>query len=140
MRVIVYTDDVGLIVVRPTSKEMEELAWKKLPKGAVNPRWIDDSELPPNRDFRNAWVDSQGVKVDMPKARAIHRNRLRELRAPKFKELDLEYMRADENGNESKKSSIALKKQALRDVTADPAIEAAQTPEALSAVLPDALK
>lgn len=140
MRVIVYTDSVGLIVVRPASKEMEELAWKKLSKEAINPRWIDDSELPPNRDFRNAWVDSQGVKVDMPKAREIHRNRLRELRAPKLKELDVEYQRADEIGDALWKARVSAKKQALRDVPADPRIEAAQTPEALSAVLPDALK
>lgn len=35
---------------------------------------------------------------------------------------------------------IAAKKQALRDVTADPAIEAALTPEALKAAWPEALK
>lgn len=137
MRVIVYMKDGVLQVVRPCSVDLEEQAWKRLPSG-VNARWVDDSELPPNRDFRNAW--GADLRVDMPKARDLHRETLRKLRAPKLAELDVEYIRADEAGNESRKSSIALRKQALRDVTADPEIEKASTPEELKAVLPEVLK
>jgi hypothetical protein len=53
--------------------------------------------------------------------------------------LDTAYMRADEVGDQQEKRRIATQKQALRDVTADPRIDAAATPEELKAVIPDAL-
>ena len=48
-------------------------------------------------------------------------------------------MQADEAGDVAAKAVIAVKKRALRDVTDDPAIAAATTPEALKAVVPAAL-
>lgn len=80
------------------------------------------------------------VTVDMAKARDIQRERIREMRAPVLAELDTAYQRADERGDTEAKANIASRKQALRDATEDPAIEAAQTPEELKAVIPDALK
>ena len=41
--------------------------------------------------------------------------------------------------NSAKMDEIEAQKQSLRDATADPAIEAAQTPEALKAVWPSVL-
>jgi hypothetical protein len=95
-----------------------------------------------DRTFRNAWKDDGGSKPghDMAKAREIHRDRLRLLRAPLLDALDTEYLKADESGNQQDKKRIAARKQALRDVTADPAIEAAATPDELKAVLPEALR
>jgi hypothetical protein len=49
-------------------------------------------------------------------------------------------MRAQEQGDQAKADEIAAKKQALRDVTADPAIDAATTPDELKAVRPDVLE
>ena len=101
----------------------------------------NEAEIPADRRFRNAWRDTAGkLAVAMPLAREIHREYLRALRAPKLAALDTEYMRADEAGDAAAKARIAAQKQALRDVTADPAIEAAKTPEALAAVLPAALR
>ena len=77
------------------------------------------------------------ITVNMDKARDIHRQRLREARAPLFNALDVAFQRAMESGADT--SSIVAQKQALRDVTADPAIEAAQTTDALKAVWPEAL-
>ena len=76
----------------------------------------------------------------MPKARELHKEYLRALRAPKLAELDVEYQIADETENRVKKQEIAGKKLALRDVTDDPAIEASKTPEELKAVIPDVLR
>ena len=45
----------------------------------------------------------------------------------KFQELDIEYQRAIEADNATKKAEIATKKQALRDAPADSAIDAAST-------------
>lgn len=111
-----------------------------VPADATNPQVIEPSELP-DRTFRNAWKhDGDKVDVDMPKAREIHKDNLRLLRAPKLAALDIEYQRADERGDVARKVEIAVQKQALRDVTNAAGIDAAQTPEELKAAIPDALK
>lgn len=94
-----------------------------------------------DRIFRNAWrANGKRIDVDMPKAREIHRDRLRRLRAPLLEALDVEYMRADERNDQEEKKRISDRKVILRDVTTDPAIEAASTPEELKAVIPGALR
>ena len=77
------------------------------------------------------------IKINMDKARDIHRETMRQVRAPLFKDLDVAYMVAIEQGLDA--SAIVAKKQELRDITADPAIAAAQTPEQLKAVWPSVL-
>lgn len=153
MRKIIFTrPDGGLSIVNPvinthpqreniTEAQAEQRAWDKLPKDAINPKFVEKSIIPLDRIFRNAWKAGQGVvEVDMPKAREIKRNQLRVLRRPLMESLDAAYMQADETGDVVEKQRIAAKKQALRDVTKNAAIEAAQTPEELMAVLPEALK
>ena len=152
MKKIIYTrPEGGLSVVHPvrnthpTPEEIddaaiEQRAWDKLPADAINPRWVDAFDIPTDRTFRNAWEDNGGVQVNMPKAREIYRGKLREFRKPMLAALDTAYLRADEIGDTAEKARIAAKKQALRDVTDDPAIGAAETPEELKAVLPEALK
>lgn len=96
--------------------------------------------VPTDRAFRGAWQFSgPAVEVDMPKARDIQRNRLRSERADKFAALDAEWFRADEAGDAVKKADVAARKKKLRDLTADPRIEAAPTPEALKALTLDVL-
>lgn len=140
MRKIIYTrPDGGLSVVYPVVSE--EASWAKLPPDAINPRFVDALELPQDRTFRNAWKDTgAAVAHDMPKCRELHKDTLRRIRAPLMTALDTAYLRADEVGDLAEKARIAAKKQALRDVTADPAIAAATTPEELKNVLPAALR
>jgi hypothetical protein len=78
------------------------------------------------------------ITINMDKARGIHREAMRQARATLFKELDVAYMVAIEQGLDA--ATVVAKKQELRDVTANPAIEAAQTPEELKAVWPEILK
>jgi len=152
MKRIVYTrPDGGMSVCIPvvslndptdfTEDDALQRAMKRdIPPDAANVHVVEVSELPQDRAFRNAWLtDGKTVSVDMPKAREIHKNRLREMRAPKLAALDIEYQRADEAGDATAKKAVAAKKQALRDVTADPGIAAAQTPDDLKAVIPSAL-
>ena len=145
MKAIIYQrSDGGVSIVHPAPNArrkgeadeqfIERIRQKDVPKDATNVRIVEDSEVPADRTFRNAW--KADLTVDMPKAREIHRERLRQIRAPLLAELDAEYMRADEAGNLAEKQRIAARKQALRDVTADPAIEAAATPAELKAVIP----
>lgn len=88
-------------------------------------------EVPSDRTFRNAWCWTGKVDHDMEKCRAIHRDRLRVARAPKLAALDVAQLRGQD---------VEAEKTALREVTADPAIEAAKTPEELKAVWPAVLE
>jgi hypothetical protein len=77
------------------------------------------------------------ITIDMEKARDIHRDKMRVARAPLLTTLDVAFQRAlEQNANTA---TIVAQKQALRDVTSDPAIEAAQTVDQLKAVWPDIL-
>jgi len=77
------------------------------------------------------------ITINMAKARDIHRAKMREARAPILAALDVQFQRALESNADT--SAIVAKKQALRDVTSDPAIEAAQTTDQLKAVWPSVL-
>ena len=89
--------------------------------------------VPAERTFREAWAftdtNSGVIDVDMGKARNIYRNKLREARKEALAKLDAQFMQALEKGKPS--DHIAARKQELRDVTLDPAIEAATTPQEL---------
>ena len=149
MRKIVYTrPDGGLSIVVPcigtkedlTEAEAEARAYAMLPPDAGNPRWAKDDEFPADRTFRDAWTDTGTVSVDMPKAREIHREKLRQLRAPKLAAEDTAFMRAIEADDKAEAARVALRKKALRDVTDDPRIDAAKTPDELKAAIPEALR
>ena len=82
--------------------------------------------------FRDAWKHDNGVvSVDMVKAVEVHKEKLRHRRADKLAKLDVDYMKADELGDNSSKAAIRNKKQALRDITSHPDITNATTPEQL---------
>lgn len=142
MRKIVYTrSDGGLSVVHPvrnrlgetltTDAQIEQRAWDKLPADAINPRWADASEIPQDRTFRNAWVDA-GTKIDhdLGKCQDITKARLRTERAPLLAALDVEFMRALEEGKPTE--AIVAQKQVLRDVTAQ--VDAISDIEELKAI------
>jgi hypothetical protein len=75
------------------------------------------------------------IQINMPKAREIHREKIRAARAPKLAELDLAFQRELEKPRPDT-TTIAAQKQRLRDLTAEPGIEAATTPAALKAAWP----
>ena len=52
---IIYPQETGIAVITPTGVlSVEETALKDVPSG-VKYKIIDVSDLPPDRDFRNAW-------------------------------------------------------------------------------------
>ena len=96
-----------------------------------------------DRTFRAAWTwttPAPVIDIDMGKAVEIHKDNLRALRAPKLAALDVQFMKAIEAGDTKAQAVIAAQKQALRDVTAHPAIIAAKTPEQLKSAIPDVLR
>ena len=72
-----------------------------------------------------------GFGVDMAKAREIHKTNIRNARAPKLAELDIEFQKALETGAST--TDIVAKKQALRDAPADAGIASASDTDALKA-------
>ena len=72
-----------------------------------------------------------GFGIDMAKAREIHKTKIREARAPKLAELDVEFQKALETGAST--TDIVAKKQTLRDAPADSGIAAASDAAALKA-------
>ena len=65
------------------------------------------------------------ITINLDKAREIHKDKMREARAPKLAALDIVFVRAVEQADTAKQADIASQKQALRDVTKDPDIAAA---------------
>ena len=63
------------------------------------------------------------IKMDMAKAREIHKTNIRDARKSKLAELDIEFMKAQETGADT--TDIVAKKNALRNAPADSAIDAA---------------
>lgn len=57
------------------------------------------------------------IKINLEKAKEIKKDMLRADRKPLLEALDIEMMRAIEEGNTVKQTEISEKKQALRDIT-----------------------
>lgn len=144
MKKIIYTKpDGGLAVVHPvrnthpqpeklSDEEIVKRAMKDVPSNATDVKIVEEDVIPKDRTFRDAWrfCPQNGCRVDMPAAKEIHRQMLRDLRTPILNKLDVEFMRALELGQPT--DSIVAKKQTLRDVTKDPAIDSARTPDELT--------
>ena len=55
MKRIIYQNETGISVIAPSGNlSLEATALKDVPTG-VKYKIIDASDLPPDRDFRNAW-------------------------------------------------------------------------------------
>ena len=55
MKKIIYPNETGISVITPTGElSVEETALKDVPSG-VKYKIINSSDLPQERDFRNAW-------------------------------------------------------------------------------------
>lgn len=125
------------LVFNSQAEVMAYIIGKDVPEGA-DYRVANDTCLPADRSFRDAWCDvtkSTKVDIDVTKAQEIHRNNLRQMRKPLLEKLDVEFMRAVELGADT--SVIVSKKQALRDVTN---IDLPKNIDELKVTIPDILK
>ena len=118
---ILVNPDNSISVVRASPKYTEEEVLEVFKKS--NPKnlpitIVDESELPIDRVFRNAWNLSGGiVEIDSGKARNIHMDRLRHLRNKQLEKLDKEMMVAADKEDVEKVKEIRQLKQRLRDMT-----------------------
>jgi hypothetical protein len=108
----------------------------------VSYRVIEDDKIPADRSFRNAWTDDNEtptVDINMEKARDIHLNRLREIRAKKFDELGFPKRLHPSIEDAIVDVETKEKLQALRDFTKNIDLSVAETPEELKAIMPEEL-
>jgi len=77
------------------------------------------------------------IKINVDKAKEIWKDKLRSARKPILEKLDVEYIRSLEQGLDV--SEIVSKKQELRDITNDPLLLAAKTPEKIKSFWPEIL-
>lgn len=89
------------------------------------------------RYFRDAWQyvapqtpeGSAGVEINMDRAKSIIRDHVREIRKPLLEAMDVEFLRAQESGNNT--ADIVRRKQELRDLPQATAIDSATTAQNL---------
>jgi hypothetical protein len=115
-QVIIFTNELGGVsVCIPTGElDIESTKAKDTPDNAVI---VDISTLPKaEEDFFNAWELQDGVVlVNITKAKAIAKDRLRAARTPLLQSQDVLYMKALEQGQDT--AAIVAEKQRLRDIT-----------------------
>lgn len=115
-KVIIFSNENGGVsTCVPTGEiSIEAVLAKDCPVGALI---VDVSTLPnDDSDFYNAWELANGVvTVNIDKAKAITKDRLRAERAPLLAAQDVAFQRAQESGADT--SAIVAEKQRLRDVT-----------------------
>ena len=147
MRKIIFTNaDGGLSVVHPvrntigetliTDAEIEQRAWDKLPVDAINPVFVDESVIPTDRTFRNAWEHGgDSVTQNITKAKNIAHDKRREARAEEFKPHDEIIMKqipgADFTVAEAARAAIRTKYSTMQT-----AINAASTVDAIKSAMP----
>ena len=115
-KVIIFTNENGNVSVCVPTGELpvEAVLAKDAPSHAII---VDASELPEaDNDFFNSWELIDGVvSVNLDKAKAQTKDRLRAERAPLLAAQDVAFQRALEEGKDT--SAIVAEKQRLRDIT-----------------------
>jgi len=113
---IIFTNaNGGVSVTTPTGElSIEEVLVKDCPAGAII---VDSDTLPSeHNDFFNAWeLNGTTVTVNLTKAKAITKDRLRQERAPLLQAQDVAFQRALEANADT--TAIVAEKQRLRDIT-----------------------
>lgn len=133
MQVIIYTNsNGGVSVCYPTGElTIEEVQAKDTPAGSI----IADNATLPNKhnEFFNAWeLNGSTVSVNMDKAKALTKTRLRIERETLLVAQDVAFQRALESSADT--AAIVAEKQRLRDITQ--LADAATTLDELKAITP----
>jgi len=117
MRIIYPNDSGGVSIIIPSphwTGTMEELAARDVPNGKAY-KIVEDSDIPTDRTFRDAWENYESITTSLTKAKEITKTRLRDERKPLLEAQDVLFMRAQESGADT--SGIVAEKQRLRDIT-----------------------
>ena len=113
--IIFQNEQGGVSVCIPTGElSIEQVLTKDCPASAII---VDNDSLPnEHNDFFNAWeFNGTTVTVNLIKAKAITKARLRVERTPLLQAQDVAFQRALESGADT--TAIVAEKQRLRDIT-----------------------
>ena len=138
MKVIIYESADGLAVVFPASHlDVNEVAQDLVP---LNTKFevVESAQLPDDPEFWGAWTID--CKIDIKKAREIWKDKIRIARNARLKDLDIEWMKAMENGESKVAASVAAKKQMLRDVTEREDFKKLKTVQQIKSYWPEVLE
>jgi hypothetical protein len=118
MPFIIYPQENAQVAVVSIASgvTIEEAIDSSIPKG-IEYAVVDDLGSLDDDYFEAFEYKDLGIICNIEKAKAIHLNKFREARKPKLQALDVQFMKAVEQADIEKQAEIALKKQALRDVT-----------------------
>lgn len=157
MKAILYNDDDDrFCVIFPNysecnnDEEKENLLQlvinKDLPKkidGSNRQYFIKDyKDIEERKYLKSAWKLNNltgDIYFDNDIAKEIKKNQFRILREPLFRKLDVEFIKALEQGNSDELNKISLQKNILRDITKIDLSEL-DTPQKLHSFIPDVLK
>ncbi len=101
-----------------------------------NCKVYDESELP-DREFIDAWTLE--ATIDLELAKEVWRNKMRPIRNARLKQLDIEWMRAMEEGDYKEAAKVISKKVELRSVTNRDELKYAKTLDQVKAFWPAVL-
>jgi hypothetical protein len=130
--IIFQNDNGGVSVCIPTGElPIDKVLEKDVPAGR-GARIVLADDLPKqDNDFFNAWeMNGATITVNLDKAKAITKDRLRAERAPLLAAQDVAFQRALESGAST--TAIVAEKQRLRDITL--LADSATTLDALRAI------
>jgi hypothetical protein len=125
MQVIIYEQENGHVAictpVIDSGLTVEQIAQKDVPENSRR-RICETTSIPQNSVFFGAWIYDESVEgspisIDVSHTHEIWKEEWRQARKPILARLDVEWMRALEQGNTSLSQDLADKKQTLRDVT-----------------------
>lgn len=103
-------------------------------------RIVEDSELPQDRTYRDAWIDNgSSIHCDIERAKKSHLEKVRHARAPLLEQLDRDWMRATGQGNKKEADAVEKRRQVLRDLPTKLGLDKVSTVEQLKAVWPSEL-
>jgi hypothetical protein len=126
---------VDVVYTETESDFLARVQAKAVPADATNVYICDDTDIPERDEFRNALRQTSAAPpvVDMHEARILKTDTIRVERNKRLLEEDINYMKADEAGDNDEKVAIAAKKQKLRDLpaTTQPDLEDISTAKAL---------
>ena len=114
MKILIKNPDGTVGIMYPIldcGLSLNQIIAKDVPAG-IPYEVVDDSVIPSDRTFRNAW--RHDLQVDIQKAQEITKNRLRDERKPLLENLDVEVMR--NMSDPVKLAEIEAQKQVLRDL------------------------
>jgi hypothetical protein len=115
-QIIIFTNDNGGVsMCVPTGElDINAVKAKDTPSNSII---IDDSELPnADNDFFNAWELNNGtVSINLTKAKALTKTRLRREREPLLAAQDVLFQRAQESNADT--TAIVAEKTRLRNIT-----------------------